>query len=548
MKGFLKSFKSELMKKVAIILIAFAFLGAGCSKTFLSSLQDNPNAPTTGVATPSLVLPGTITAVIDVINGPAPVQGTPGGVGNYEYPGVWMGYWNYAPGYSFNPNPQNYICNSTSPQVWDQYYTDLSNLNFIVQQSKGSVQYANYHAIANILEAVCFKNLVDIYNNIPYSQALKAQGNFYPNYDNGSSVYDSLVAKLDAAMVEIQGAQGNAAVNLPTTDDVLFGGNMANWILYANTVKLSMLVQQSAVSAKASYLQAEAAKTASLGFLTSDALVNPGYTSSIPSNSWANFGVSPSGALNNYFTYVKGNQGSIDIYKATNDQRLGYIYSIADGAPTDANYFSPTLPINKALYQADYTGTQQQVTGGVSGIGPGVIQAASASAPMMTAAESFFWQAEATVYGWLPGGNGAAQTLYQNGITASYQYFGVGGDPVTAAALAAVYYGQSGISYVAFPVGASADSLVHTIITQRWLALNSLNNYVAYNDWRRTFNAGTNTGYPIVPLSVSPSNTAPHMPFRYLYPIEEANNNNAAWTAAGGPNINVYTDKIFWMP
>ena len=306
MKGFLKSFKSELMKKVSVILIVFALLGAGCSKSWLSSLQDNPNAPTTGVATPSLVLPGTITGIIDVIDGPAPVQGHAGGVGCYEYPAVWMGYWNYAPGYSFNPNPQNYVCNSTTPQVWDQYFTVLSNLNFINQQTTGVAKYKNYHAISNILEAVCFKNLVDIYNNIPYSQALKAQGNFYPKYDNGSDVYDSLVAKLDAAMAEIQAAEGDATVNTPTTDDPLFGGTMANWILFANTVKLSMLVQQSAVSAKAAYLSAEAAKTASLGFLTSDALVNPGYSSSIPSNNWALFGVGPSGALNNYFTYVKG--------------------------------------------------------------------------------------------------------------------------------------------------------------------------------------------------------------------------------------------------
>ena len=168
----------------------------------------------------------------------------------------------------------------------------------------------------------------------------------------------------------------------------------------------------------------------------------------------------------------------------------------------------------------------------------------------MTAAESYFWQAEAVLYGWLPGGAAGAKTLYEKGITASYEYLGVGGDASTADIWAAAYINQAGVGYVAFPVGASVDSLDHTIIYQRWAALNSVNNNVAYNDWRRTFSAAINSGYPKVPLSVSPSLTAPHMPFRLPYPLSEINNNNAAWTAAGGAAVatDPYNSKIFWMP
>lgn len=534
------------MKKVSVIFIVFAFLGAGCSKDFLSSLQDNPNAPTTGVATPALVLPGTISTIVNVINGPV---GGSGGVGSYEYPSVWLGYWNYAPGYSFNPNPQNYIVNSSTPQVWNQYYSALSNLAFMVQQTTGVTKYSNYHGIANILESICFKNLVDAYNDVPYSQALKAQGNFYPSYDKGSDIYDSVVLKLDGAIAELQANLGNLDVDLPTTDDVLFAGDISQWILLANTVKLSMLVQQVNVSSKSAFLATEASNTASAGYLTTDALVNPGYTSSLPNPSWANFGISPSGALNSYFTYVKGNQGSIDFYKLTNDQRLAYFYSKADAAPTDADFFSPTLPLNKSNYQADYTGTQNQIAGGVSGIGPGIIKTPSSGAPFLTAAESYFWQAEATLFGWLPGGAAGAKTLYQQGITASYEYLGVGGDAASADTWAATYIAQS-IGNVAFPVSASVDSLDHTIIYQRWAALNSISGYVAYNDWRRTFNAGSNTGVPRVPYSVSTSVTAPHMPFRIPYPLSEINNNNASWSAAGGAAVaaDPYNSKIFWMP
>src|SRR5580704_18268203 len=133
------------MKKVSFIIVVAVFLSAGCSKDFLSSLQNNPNAPTSSAATPQLVLPGTLTSLVLTLNGSGPNS-------SYEYPSVWLGYWNYAPGYSFNPNPQNYIMNSTSPQLWDAYYSILSNLNFIIQtaNAQADTKYANYKGIATV--------------------------------------------------------------------------------------------------------------------------------------------------------------------------------------------------------------------------------------------------------------------------------------------------------------------------------------------------------------------------------------------------------------
>jgi len=80
--------------------------------------------------------------------------------------------------------------------------------------------------------------------------------------------------------------------------------------------------------------------------------------------------------------------------------------------------------------------------------------------------------------------------------------------------------------------------------------LNGINNMEAWNDWRRTFNSGTNSGYPAAPLSQSPSlsPSVTHMPFRFYYPLEEPNTNNAAWLQAGGDKVDPFTSKIFWMP
>jgi hypothetical protein len=520
------------MKKLLIIITITALVNVGCKKDFLSSLQNNPNAPTTSAATPPLVLPGTLTSIVNNNNG----------TGTYQAQADWMGYWNYSPGYSFNSTVANYVMTGNGPQCWDNYYNIISNLNFIIQITSSDPKWANYNAIANILEAFCYKNLVDVYNDVPYTQAMKAQGAFFPKYDKGSDVYDSLVAKLDKAIVSINNQSPTEI--LPTSDDIMFGGNMKSWQQLANTIKLSLLIQESGVSAKQSYLATEAASNAYAGYLTSDAFVNPGYTGTLPSPMWGGFGVSPSGTINGSFTYLKGNSVCLNFYKTTNDKRLGYIYSINGVAPNNPTYF--TVSNNPSDYDANPTGSQSNsVQGGGSGIGPGLVNGPTQSAVFMLAAQSYFLQAEATVRGWLPGGNTAAQVLYQQGITKSYEFLNVGGSASAADAAAAAYYGQNA-SFVAFPVSATPDSLIHTIIEQKWAALNGSSNIEAYNDWRRTYNG--NLGYPIIWLSVSNSNIQSHMPFRYYYPTSESNVNTDAYNAAGGPTIDPFNSKIFWMP
>jgi hypothetical protein len=520
-------------------------LDSGCSKHYLSDLQNNPNQPTTDVATPQLLLPSVLTGLVDIVNDVTATGGNP----SYEVEAAWMGYWNYQPGYTFNSNVANYVLTSGGPQLWDNYYGVLTNANFMIESTNGVAANANYTDIAEILEAISFQNLVDLYGDIPYSQALKIQTYFYPAYDNASNIYDSLTVKLDNAMADINSNLSNSAVTLPSTDDIMFGGNMQNWLQFANTVKLRLLLRESNVSSKAAYITGEITKTASYGYVTSDVLVNPGYTSAKPNPLWGGFGYSPSGSLNYAASFVAANGTAMAFYQNTNDQRLGYFYSPKSITATDPSFFNVQLPVVDSDYFANPLGSQNQNPDGTgsSNIGPGIAQSPTQGSVMMTASESYFLQAEATVYGWLPGGNGAAQTLYQNGIMKSYEYLNVGGSTAAADGYAAAYYGQN-LPFVAFPVGATSDSLDHVIITQKWAALNGINCAEAFNDWRRTYNAALSSGYPIVPLSISNSNTNPHAPFRYFYPTEEANDNNAAWTAAGGPGVDVFNTKIFWMP
>ena len=533
------------MKKLTIIFLILAVVSSSCKKSFLDGLQNNPNTPSTGVfQPPNEILPATLTNL-------AVYSNSYGTTTSYEAQAAWLGYWNYSPGYSFNSTVQNYIMSNTNPQLWDNYYGILTNLNYIVQTTNGKPLYVNYNAIANVLEVICFANLVDLYNDIPFTQALQAQANFFPKYDSASVIYDSLVARLDNAISVINANLSNASAQLPQADDVLFGGNMGNWLAFANTVKLRLLIHESGVSSKAAYLASEAANTASSGYITTDALVNPGYTSSQPNPMYGGFGLSATGSINGEFTYIKANQAAIDFYYATNDSRVGYFYAINNVAPNNPLYFNVTLPINFNLsntsgYSGDYTGSQSATAYGGSGIGSGIISSPNQGAVIMLAAEAYFLQAEATLYGWLPGGAAAAQSLYHNGITSSYVFLNVGGNAGTAAATAQAYYNQPNLSYVTFPLGAGTDSLLHIILEQKWAALNGCTVSEVYTDWRRTYNPSLLSGYPLVPPSSSASE--PHMPFRYYYPLEEASSNAVSWQAAGGPSIDPFNSKIFWMP
>jgi hypothetical protein len=524
------------MKKIFVSISILALIGSSCSKDYLTSLQNNPNSPTSSAATPPLVLPGTLTTLGNILNGAAVS-------GGYQFQGAWLGYWNYSGGYSFNQTAQEYVCTNTTPQVWDNYFGNLANINVIVQQAKANPVYANYGAIGNVLAAICYQNMVDAYNDIPYSQSVQGAANFYPSYDKASNIYDSLVARLDLAIAALSNPP--AAAQVPGPEDIMFHGSLSAWAKFANTVKLRMLVRQSAVSSKQAFITSEISKTAAVGYLTSDAVVNPGYTLAQQGPFWGAFGVSTGGGLNGSYNYIRAGGAALNFYISSNDPRLGYFYSGKGQDPTNGNastygdYYAAqtSTPTNTGNYYGDYLGLQVTQPAKGSGIGVGINFSPGQSAVIILAAESYFTQAEAVLRGYMTGN---AQTLYQKGITASFEYLGVGGSSGDPDASAVTYYSQSNVTNVSWPATTAAQ--IQAVITQKWAALNGINNVEAWNDWRRT-------GFPVIPISKSPTLPAgSHIPYRYFYPAEEPTANAVAWKAAGGDKVDVYNSKIFWMP
>ena len=152
------------MKKTASKFILFASvlsLGlTGCKREL--DINKNPNAVTESNITPALILPNALHSV--------GVQTATG----YGWLSNWMGHW--SPSGSYNPSTEESTYNITSSFVetkWANIYNTLFDLDAVEQKAAANKE-TFYQAIAMIMKAHLFQNLVDLYGNVPYTQAFKA--------------------------------------------------------------------------------------------------------------------------------------------------------------------------------------------------------------------------------------------------------------------------------------------------------------------------------------------------------------------------------------
>ena len=497
----LKRISSHFLIGLAVIVVA----ASGCAKGSLEINSVNPNAPSS--VSPQYVLSAVLTTSaynqFNYADFPA----------NY-----YMGYWAIDAAINISSSELDYQTNTSEyTGNWDNQYTNMINYQFIENESTDSLNYY-YQAIARIMLAYHFGQLVDFYNNVPYTDALQGSAHAAPAYTNGSDVYTSCIHQLDSAIALINAAPLTA--NNPQKYDVMFGGNMQMWVLFANTVKLRMLMNLTETATGPALIQSELSGLTAASFLGAgqDATINPGYTngSSAQQNPfWQLAGYNTAGSPNEFNTILRACSYAVNFYQSTNDPRDSLFY-----APNSVDV------VRGRAFGSQNTGEQNNV---ISGFGKGLLQSAEQPTYFLPAFESLFLQAEAAQRGYIPGN---AVDYFQAGVSESFRVLGV---PNYAAA-AAAYTAQndSRVNYN------TSSNKLQTIILQKWAALNTYDGLEAWNDWRRL-------GIPTdIPLSVFNGTVAPHIPYRILYPQSEYNYNSANVDAQG--TISNITSKIFWMP
>ncbi|HZY40139.1 MAG TPA: SusD/RagB family nutrient-binding outer membrane lipoprotein [Mucilaginibacter sp.] len=489
------------MKKYISIATVFLTIGmAGCKKDYLSQ-EVNPNFPS--VTTPQYTLAGAEASSATILPLDYPEYG--------EWGGIWCFSGSYTPVSQFQEFAVSITVAPSPNDAWNDLYSNLTNYNNLQVSSASVPADANFEAIAMIMKAFDFEQLVDNYNNVPYTQAFQPSTILFPAYDSGQFIYNDLVKQLDAAIALI--SKSGATATNPGTSDVIYGGNMANWQIFANTLKLRLAIRQSNLSTNAA--QADLASTASIGYIgvSTEADCQPGYTDALGKQNpfYSVYGFDQNGNPAGGYETQRSNIVASNLMKSLNDPRDSAYYKTVSGA------------IN-----ALQLGNPQNASNAISSpLGPGLLKSSSQPEPIFSSYESLFLQAEAAARGWIPG---SAAAFYNAAITASF-------NAVNAQGSVATYLAQAGVAY---PVAGTLDQQVKAIITQKYISLNSLFNLEAYNEFRRT-------GYPVLPqnpASQDPAAVSQTLPLRIPYPLSELNTNTVNLNAQG--NINIFTDKIFW--
>ena len=321
------------MKKIILLFTIIVALGSSSCKKYLA-VNSNPNSLT--AASPNLVLPLAIVntaSLVSALN---------------DYGGQTVGYAANAGGYGgFGASWTYDYPNSTGDGYWSSAYSTLENFKVIINGTEGSDVNSYYNATAKIMSSYVYQMLVDEFNDVPYTEALKGDTILKPKYDDAAGIYATLASTLDTAINEINNAQAPTALNAGT--DPLFGGNMTSWKKFANTLKLRLIIRASGAA------QFVNTSFSSDGFLTSDAIVNPGYTQSTatsgsqvnPSwNTWvANYAGSREGNAWIPATYVFG---YYDGTKLTDPARGAAIYNgfNSSSSPTPYNQLGVQPPNN----------------------------------------------------------------------------------------------------------------------------------------------------------------------------------------------------------
>ncbi len=136
------------------------------------------------------------------------------------------------------------LTNQTWNTQWNYLYTTpLADLERLIVSLEEAGNNPRYLGIAQILKAYYFSLMVDLWGDIPYSQAFKGDSGIKDAaYDDDQDIYASLLGLLDAGIENLA-----AQSTVPTTaGDLIYGDagldQMDMWKRAAYSIKLRLLI------------------------------------------------------------------------------------------------------------------------------------------------------------------------------------------------------------------------------------------------------------------------------------------------------------------
>jgi hypothetical protein len=523
----MKKTNHKLMTLSLIILLVVG----GCKD--LDELNINPNAPSPETTDLNLLLPTVLTSLgSQVIN-----------LGFGDLAGVVQH--TQKTGWSSSHNNYDW---SSPGQGWSGYYGILRNADELYKKATEG-GYVYHEGVSLVLKAYTFGLIADLWGDAPYSEALRAEegaGHFKPVFDTQQGIYQGILADLETANTLLS-QEGGKPIN--ATQDVLFGGDLAKWRKFTNSLALRYYMRLQAKDtefAKAGIVKIvnDPATYPLITAAADDA--NIAYPGTANASAWPTntvFNISPDGE----YMRRKPCATLVQVLKDLNDPRIavwfdkvpqplvlvggtGVSHASADGETWEVSAdvvqdYEDTYntPID---YSTDYIGIPPAIGGAlfynlqlegnaagqgrynshISQLNSMYTQASGDLLQMrlISAAEVNFILAEAASYTWISG----ASAYYAQGVQESFSAWGVS-DKFADYIAAAPYTG------------------LESIIQQKWIASWSAA-AEAWFDWRRT-------GMPN--LVAGPSASRSVLPLRFYYSLDDDINTNT-------DNANAAIDKL----
>ena len=445
-------------------------------------------------------------------------------------------------------------------QSWNALYTQVLNDIEIVIREGTRQQRWDYVAIAKLEKAYIYSLMVDMWGDIPYTDASQGLTVSDPTFESGAAIYDKVFTLIDDGLADAN--KGNFAI-LPNTADPIYKGDKAAWIRMGNSLKLKLFNQIRLV-------QPDKAKTGIAALLSANApLITTNAqdfsfrfgTTETPANRHPWHRTEYQASKNYYMS-----QNFIERLFGTDDPRMRYYFFRQTAnytvgfTPTGNGYFgrysgdataSPNdnalkatvgiypagglydnAPINNLtaanvfISNSGATGAPKVVTN-TDGSGAGVL-------PFITNAMVKFILAEAAL---TLGTTGDAKQLFQDGMTAHLNSVNTisttagNSAPVLPAATITAFVANRTAQYDA----ADAPGKLNAVMTQKYIALYG-NGMEVYTDYRRT-------GFPVLPAPIAPLNT---FPLRLAYSVTELSTNATVSDKADQVQTAQQTTPVFW--
>lgn len=391
----------------------------------------------------------------------------------------------------------NYDLNTR--RIADNHFSEMyRDVLYDLKDAKSLTNTPNKIAMISVLEVYTWQQLVDTYGDIPYSEALQGPQEPTPAYDDAATIYENLIIRINNAIAtfDINGEDGFVG------SDQIYGGNINQWIKFANSVKLKLAMRIADVPSLSALSKTNAEEAVTAGVFTSNndnAILNYESNSTNANPIWIDL------VQSGRDDFVVANT-IVDYMNNLSDPRREFYFDDNLGAGT---YTGGPYGGNNAFNSFTHVGEmiQEQTFRGV----------------LLDYAEIEFLLSEASERAYSVGGS--AESHYNTAITASMEDWGVSTTNISA--------------YLLNP------SVAYTTATGTW------REKIGFQFWLAMYNRGFEgwsvyRKYDAPVMNVAAVSGLP-VPKRYTYPLREQtlnlSNYSVAAAAIGGDELDT---PIFW--